>query len=106
MHAQGIYYASYIADLLLHYYRCVPLPIKIDHHFNKEQNNVEEGYATVSVVRGVDIIPVSSNEAYGRCLQSQMLTHHDQEIIYEEISARDCHSDAAYDESAIYDIPL
>ena len=54
----------------------------------------------------MDIIPVTSNEAYGRCLQSQMLTHHDQDIIYEEISARDCHNDAAYDESAIYDIPL
>ena len=73
-------------------YRCVlPLPTKIDRRFNKEQNDVEEGYATVSVVRGVDIIPVTSNKAYGRCLQSQMLTHHDQDIIYEEIRARDCH---------------
>lgn len=76
-----------------HFFSCAPLPINDnDYYVNKEENNAnEEDYATISDIRGVDVIQVTSNEAYGTSLQGQRITLCDQDI---------------YEESTIYDLPL
>ena len=54
----------------------------------------------------MDVIQVTSNEAYGTGLQSQMITHQDQDSVTYYNAVNLHNACVTCDESAIYDIPL